>query len=158
MRLIDADDLLEVLKTAVNITPITQQYSKEDVIRAIMDAPTVAHGTDGIMIQWTPDLDKLARDVAFRGMNEFSVFGKSIREWIEIILEQPGWVNVMDRIPEKYGPYLTLREGQMPAHMRMAVHFWAGDKDCKYWRGVEDGSRIVGITHWMPLPIPPEEG
>lgn len=158
MRLIDADALREVLETAVPISPITQQYNKEDVIRAIMDAPTIAHGTDSIMIKWTPDLDKLARDVAFRGLNEFTFLGKSIQEWAEIILEQQGWVSVQNRLPEKYGSYLTLREGQlMPPQTRMAVRFWTGNKDGEYWRGAEAGSRIVGITHWMPLPEPPEE-
>lgn len=88
MRLIDADALREVLETTVRITPITQQYQKEDVIRAIMDAPTIAHGTNSVVIQWAPDIDELARDVAFRALKEYSYLGKSIEEWAEIIPEQ----------------------------------------------------------------------
>ena len=158
MRLIDGDALREVLETAVQITPITQQYNKADVIRAIMDAPTIAHGTDSIMIKWTPDLDKLARDVAFRGLNEFSFLGKSIAEWAEIILEQPGWISVKYRLPEeKMNPYtqdyqeviclLSTRFGNdVRVYKFGRGHFWNGPCEIDKY-----------ITHWMPLPAPPKE-
>lgn len=153
MRLIDADALREVLETTVPITPITQQYNKEDVIRAIMDAPTIAHGTDSIMIKWTPDLDKLARDVAFRGLNEFSYLGKSIAEWVNIILEQPGWIGA-DKRPQKPGKYLVYGVTMfIPDHNREPNGYWEiktanwSDKwgwDCK-------------VKCWQPLPEPPKE-
>ena len=174
MRLIDADALREVLETAVPIAPITQKYNKEDVIRAITDAPTIAHGTDGVMIKWTPDLDKLARDVAFRGLNEFSFLGKSISEWVEIILEMPSWVSVKDRLPEEHESIF---------HKFLGTPMWSS----AMWQqesdkvlvcvSFPDGTRIVTtgclhnsdwmttvsktlpqtVTHWMPLPEPPKE-
>ena len=153
MRLIDADALREVLETAVPIHPVSQQYNKEDVIRAIMDAPTIAHGTDSIMIKWTPDLDKLARDMAFRGLNEFSFLGKSIAEWAKIILEQPGWIGA-DKRPEKSGRYLVYgvtvfvpdHNGEPCGCWEVKIANWS-DKwgwDCK-------------VKRWRPLPEPPEE-
>lgn len=153
MRLIDGDALREVLETTVPIRPITQQYNKEDVIRAIMDAPTIAHGTDSIMIKWTPDLNKLARDIAFRGLNEFSYLGKSIAEWVEIILEQPGWIGA-DKRPEKSGRYLVYgvtvfvpdHNGEPCGCWEVKIANWS-DKwgwDCK-------------VKCWRPLPELPEE-
>ena len=159
MRLIDEDALREVLETAAQITPITQQYNKEDVIRAIMDAPTIANGTDSIMIKWTPDLDKLAQDVAFRGLNEFSFLGKSIREWVEIILEQPEWISVKDRMPDIDGEYMVY--GQSDAMWELLPDsnpIWI----CYYCKkhgfyNIELHREYDYITHWMPLPKPPKE-
>lgn len=154
MRLIDADALREVLETAVQINPITQKYNKEDVIRAIMDAPTIAHGTDSIMIKWTPDIDKLARDVAFRGLNEFSFLGKSIMEWVEIILEQPRWISVKDRLPEKEGRYLCWF-GKNTVAIGAAIATYL--EEWKAFGSLASLETYPNVTHWMPLPEPPED-
>lgn len=66
-----------------------------------------------------------------------------------------GWVSVKDRMPDKSGPYLVMLENVFVEHLVMNVHYWNA-KD-GYWRGSEAHSRIVGISHWMPLPEPPEE-
>ena len=157
MRQIDADALREVLETEIPISPITQRYNKEDVIRAIMDAPTIAHGTDSIMIKWTPDLDKLARDVAYRGLNEFSFMGKSIREWVEIILEQmarAAWVSVKDRLPEINGQFLCY-SADYPFGAFISIQSYDVKKGAFWWHG--DNVKAPFITHWMPLPEPPKE-
>ena len=157
-RLIDADKLMERLAEEQRIHMGNNAYlgGLADAGALIAAAPTVAMGDDHITINWTPDIDRLARDVAYQGLNEFSFLGKSIAEWAGIILEQPRWVSVNDRLPNTPGPYLTLRGGQlMPPASRMSVYYWTGKEGC-YWRGMEGGSRIVGITHWMDLPKPPK--
>jgi hypothetical protein len=173
-RLIDADALREVLETAVQITPITQQYNKEDVIRAIMDAPTITYGTDSIMIKWTPDIDKLVQDVAFRGLNEFSFLGKSIREWVEIILEQPRWISVKDRTPAETHSIFWRLIGSKQWNNAMwreqsdkvlvAVSFkdgtrfvTTGETHDGEWYTTVSRTLTPEVTHWMQMPEPPEE-
>ena len=41
MRLIDADALRERIDKEIPISPISHTYNKEDVIRAVLEAPTV---------------------------------------------------------------------------------------------------------------------
>ena len=65
-----------------------------------------------------------------------------------------GWISVKDRLPEKSGYYLVFFSDGMPS-CKIRVHNWL--KDEHHWRGAEAFSRIEGITHWMPLPEPPEE-
>lgn len=66
-----------------------------------------------------------------------------------------GWVSVKDRLPDKSGAYLVMLENVFATHLAINVHYWNA-KD-GYWRGSEAHSRIVGISHWMTLPEPPEE-
>jgi len=63
-----------------------------------------------------------------------------------IIEAVPEWVSVEERLPEKSGTYL----------IHVAPH-WTGT--CGYYNdgsGWKPGEGVV--THWMPLPGPPEEG
>ena len=66
-----------------------------------------------------------------------------------------GWISVKDRLPDKSGSYLVMLDNVLATHLAMNVHYWNA-KD-GYWRGSEAHSRIVGISHWMPLPEPPKE-
>lgn len=71
---------------------------------------------------------------------------------MEMIKDAPtigGWISVKDRLPEDTGDHLvyTCKE--------YTGIFWF-DRDKKEWIEVGDYPCIAGyITHWMPLPEPP---
>ena len=147
MRLIDADALKDIFSGQ------PPEYYTTAYLTGLIDRmPTVAMGTDHITINWTPELDKLARDVAFRGLNEFSFMGKSIREWVEIILEQPHWVPVEHRLPEREERYLCYLGDHPLGGFCCIVNF---NPDAKAFWSYERNVPVSFITHWMPLPEPP---
>ncbi len=57
------------------------------------------------------------------------------------------WISVKDRLPESSGSYIVYsgKSGTV-----FTAHFWARDNR---WSG---RSLNLTITHWMPLPEPPE--
>lgn len=62
-------------------------------------------------------------------------------------LEQTRWIPVSDRLPEREGYYLTVDK---PEYVGAYVNVH------KFSAGTFHG--FFPITHWMPLPEPPEEG
>ena len=52
------------------------------------------------------------------------------------------WINVKDRLPEKFGRYLTACREMSIAQIRL-------------WEGTWDS--LSEVTHWMPLPTLPTE-
>lgn len=73
------------------------------------------------------------------------------------------WISVDDELPTKHLPVLLLRRGlQDPALVEIWLGHYAGSL---WWDGVSpDGRRDeylksgTEVTHWMPLPEPPETG
>lgn len=60
------------------------------------------------------------------------------------------WISVKDRLPDKNGEYLAVTP-----NMRRKVNV-AYFEDC-VWLPDERHFTTVKVTHWMPLPEPPEE-
>ena len=62
---------------------------------------------------------------------------------------KPKWIPVSERLPEDDIPSAAY------------LCWWGGHSHiCKYWRTrrcFEFNGRSVKVTHWMPLPEPPEE-
>ena len=67
----------------------------------------------------------------------------------------PKWIDVNERLPKKDGRYIVHIKnltGYMPLEQRVFVaEFIFNDFVFKGWEDNE-------VTHWMPLPEPPEEG
>lgn len=63
---------------------------------------------------------------------------------------KPGWISVKERLPERFEPVLVCREKNGSPYVEQ------GHKDVGEWWKVY-GTRTKHITHWMPLPEPPEE-
>lgn len=58
-----------------------------------------------------------------------------------------GWVSVSDRLPDDTRIYLVAIAGYK--------HAWTASCVFGKWIG-EGGKPLLGITHWRPLPTPPE--
>ena len=71
-----------------------------------------------------------------------------------------GWISVEDRLPEvplEYDCMEVLVYCKCPVRERMVIQlefFWRDSTI--YDEGCIPGFDIPGITHWMPLPSPPE--
>ena len=70
--------------------------------------------------------------------------------------QQPKWISVEERLPERYTPVLGyIKKEDTEAYIAHVVvldgGYWAKDTGVYY----DDVGGF--ITHWMPLPEPPEE-
>ena len=92
----------------------------------------------------------------------------AIIRWIEkvdrlipILMEQKSlaekqatseWISVKDRLPEKYKLVLCYKDG------KTRIGYYIGAEYVKGVAAFADYShtRSFGVTHWMPLPEPPE--
>lgn len=103
------------------------------------------------------DADKLIGDLHHHAFLE----GDDRAIAYNVIQQQPtigGWISVKDRLPErKYVDYLVATRLQTYGSKGINVA-WLND-DNGVWKSNDewicDGREIV--THWMPLPKPPEE-
>lgn len=57
-----------------------------------------------------------------------------------------GWINVKDRLPEEFAPVIVCRKGGKVESGMLDVNGW--------WKVY--GTRTKNVTHWMPMPEPPE--
>lgn len=61
------------------------------------------------------------------------------------------WIPVTERLPEPFRPVIVCREKGKGEYI-----VEQGFKDVGDWWKVY-GTRTKNVTHWMPLPEPPEE-
>ena len=71
---------------------------------------------------------------------------------------ESNWISVKDRLPERDGTYLCRysfeHDGQRSGMMFTGcVDYYATDPE-PHWQNAGIG---LYVTHWMPLPEPPEE-
>lgn len=59
------------------------------------------------------------------------------------------WISVKDRLPEKEGAYIVYKTNI--THLFVAI--WNG----KEWNSFINRTPLKRITHWIPLPEPPQE-
>lgn len=62
------------------------------------------------------------------------------------------WISVDDRLPERDTDVLVFGE-----HMNTQVGFLFSSNEL-WFLTLMDMDEIVDVTHWMPLPEPPETG
>lgn len=64
----------------------------------------------------------------------------------EMFAKASAWISVKERLPDGDGAVVCLSCDGLPSVCRMNNGKWACDKSIEY-----------DITHWMPLPDPPQE-
>jgi hypothetical protein len=70
------------------------------------------------------------------------------------------WISVEDALPEKEGYYLTYRPEHTPEDRIVALYFFAteGTWEGTYFVASGLNCPTLKVTHWMPLPAPPDAG
>jgi hypothetical protein len=72
------------------------------------------------------------------------------------------WISVEDRLPGEDGHYLVVYEYEIFGNIRRVTTFLPFDTDIGFYYNKEqiddtyERKAYDGITHWMPLPQPPE--
>ena len=107
---------------------------------------------------------ELANDAANRWRDtalQLSTYCGEARAELARLQEERRWIPVSERLP-KYGkPSLTIYHTKN-ATSQITIRCLVEDRDDKLrviWYDIENGLWVNGnnITHWMPLPEPPEE-
>ena len=68
-----------------------------------------------------------------------------MKQWFEAHKQR--WIPVSERLPERHGDYQVCTKNEYYGTKNVSKRYFNGD----YWSG-----RWTNITHWMPLPEPPE--
>ena len=66
---------------------------------------------------------------------------------------QPKWISVEERLPEEFHPVLVYMPNEAPLP---TVHEGYRRRNGRWWAAWY-ARELEGVTHWMPLPEPPEE-
>ena len=77
---------------------------------------------------------------------------------IDSVNSKPQWIPVTERMPK---PYMRDAQGRIVHYLVMLMDenlILIASRTDKCWIYRGDGSRLKGVTHWMPLPQPPVEG
>lgn len=93
-------------------------------------------------------IEKMAKNVAEAALDDYEYQGKTIREWMKIIVEQ-GWTPVSEGLPEENKTVIVSTEYGVYPEARYTKEYgweWAYEAGADYWRELE------GVTAWMPLP------
>lgn len=57
------------------------------------------------------------------------------------------WISVEDRLPEKHGVWVLVFDG---------LYVWIAYRNHVLDTWIVEGGSVRAVTHWMPLPEPPE--
>lgn len=97
------------------------------------------------------DLESIIKKGVEAAINKPVYAGKSITEWAAIGMKAPQWISVKDRLPVNYIKVLVAVTDVAGTFVAVV---WREDDN---WNDDEGGWPNEDVTHWMPLPEPPEE-
>lgn len=84
------------------------------------------------------------------------VMAATVAECIRIILEIPdedGWISVKDKLPDEFISVLVHIPGESPLPTVKEAYVFDGK-----WYASHDIYSTGEVTHWKPMPEPPNEG
>ena len=69
-------------------------------------------------------------------------------------IEQPAWISVEERLPIESGKYLVIREYSAweRSCRDISIEYYSAEFEGWFF----DGIKLLGVTHWMPLPELPK--
>ena len=91
------------------------------------------------------------RDMAQQDTSYSTMMLYEIKDEIDAQPTVGGWISVKDRLPEKNGRYLVYENGVV-----YSAEYEKNRPDSE-WTDDYEGYLDMMVSHWMPLPEPPEE-
>lgn len=94
-------------------------------------------------------------DLGYLNRGLYQIVAKEVdfmRVAIAALREQPRWISVTERLPEKATIVLCYKDGQRRLGYYLGANYGKG---VAAFRHPKD-QWAFGVTHWMPLPEPPE--
>ena len=87
--------------------------------------------------------------------------GKSITEWAAIGMKAPRWISVKDKLPTSIVNKVLVWLEHEDLNGYLGFGHYEKYKGQEIWYDLEHNEafsiRGYAVTHWMPLPEPPEE-
>lgn len=87
------------------------------------------------------------------GVNEMVDYD-DVQSGLDKIPAADAWVNVKDRLPEQGARYLVIWHSIHNKHAHFMDILWHDAHDL-WWNRMFKRNELI-VTHWMPLPKPPE--
>lgn len=119
---------------------------------------------------WEPkdlidDLQMLIDEEPYNYLNFRRTTMCMARDYLKEHFAEPRWISVEDKLPDEKGEYLTYDQWGYGAVIKTA--YWTPKYDGfdeylsgrAIWHNYDSEYgcyELTGITHWMPLPEPPE--
>ena len=110
---------------------------------------------------------------ASKAENHFWELQNAASEAAELLkAQEPGWISVKDRLPERAGKYLVVSKtalAELPPHVKTAwflnnkrdnyqFEYEGEPNEPGFYNGDGEGDWVERyVTHWLPLPEPPKE-
>ena len=101
--------------------------------------------------------EQMAKNVAEKALDEIFYYGKSIREWMKIIVEQEPkteWIPVSERLPEERGFYIVTEKVFSLDDREHKGRYNTMVEQVEYCNGKWQRARFFEVVAWMPLPKP----
>lgn len=157
--MIDREMLIDALGRAVSYAVKNRKTENQTTLIAIADmadyliANDAYSYADHIIIPPLTDKDLQELKDKLAGNGQIMIF-PDCEPSVEVI---PRWIPVTERLPEIDQPCLCYKETHGRAEYKLGTYFggmFSGN--CAAFKSMSHYG-LIGVTHWMPLPQPPQE-
>ncbi len=140
------------LRAADRILTMQQELARRDAETVVLK--NYANGLEESNRKWNELYAELEADRAevLRGCGVLQTKLYEAKQAIEELEAAQAWVPVSERLPDVLEIRVKLKDGS-------EINGWAQSDGDVYWKGCGQEIFITPdyITHWMPLPTPPQE-
>lgn len=100
------------------------------------------------------NMDKMAKSVAEKALDDYVYQGKTIREWIAIIAKNV-WIPVSAGLPENKNLVLVTAYWHETYQVMVGSYWGNGIWWCAPWNNTSrEHLKVLNAVAWMPLPEP----